>query len=578
MNARRAGLGLVIVAFCLPLFVGLGKGDLQTDEAIYSFSVDRMLESGDWLAPKASPYEDAPFLEKPPLKFWIVALPIRLGLLPHNEFGLRFWDAVMGAIAFLYVYAIGCRLAGPVCGGVAVATLFVFGPLLFEHGLRGNNMEAPLLLCYCGGMYHYLRAVSQSFAAPSFKGGGKAWHVFAVVLYFVLGFMTKFVAALFLPLVLGAATLLIPSYRRSVLREWRAWLAAKVLGIALIVPWFAYAYHRFGSRLWEVMVKTHVYTRMTSFLEPQHVQPWWYYWVNLYRGFWFSDSAWLVLAGLLLLVVQTVRRRWPDGLLLLLWFALPMVVISFGTSKLIHYTYPFVPPLALGAGYVTALAVMLVPPWLSRQAKARGPLVIVAAGATAIVVATLLSGEMRVALGGLVIRNSAVLRPALVALFAAVLASGWRAAPRLAAPLLVLALLPVSAYAETLGRLNLDVAPIRTARDCLLGAESAAGTSPAGLYVDVPDYLMGHPVYYYLRQVRPWTRAQSVGPVRIARYLLDPSSPRPVLISGERYQEFLHGATDGVPVDYEKASAPIVTFADNWLLLPGRFGACRPPK
>ena len=36
------------------------------------------------------------FLEKPPLKFWIVAAPIRAGLLPHDEFGLRFWDAVFG--------------------------------------------------------------------------------------------------------------------------------------------------------------------------------------------------------------------------------------------------------------------------------------------------------------------------------------------------------------------------------------------------------------------------------------------------------------------------------------------------
>jgi 4-amino-4-deoxy-L-arabinose transferase-like glycosyltransferase len=574
MNARRAGLALVLVAFCLPLFVGLGKGDLQTDEAIYSFSVDRMLESGDWLAPKASPYEDAPFLEKPPLKFWMVALPIRLGLLPHNEFGLRFWDAVLGAIAFLYVYAIGCRLAGPICGGVAVATLFAFGPLLFEHGLRGNNMEAPLLLCYCGGMYHYLKATSPP-AEPGPRKLGEGGHAIAVSFYFVLGFMTKFVAALFLPLVLGAATLLIPSYRWSVLREWRAWLAAKVLGIALIVPWFAYAYHRFGARLWEVMVKMHVYTRMTSYLEPQHVQPWWYYWVNVYRGFWFSDSAWLVIAGFLLLAVQTVRRRWPDGLLLLLWFAIPMIVISLGTSKLIHYAYPFVPPLALGAGYLTALAAMLVPAWLGRVAKARGPLMVIAGLATAIVVATWLSGEMRIALGGLVIRNAALLRPALVALFAAMLATGWRAAPRLAAPVLVLALLPVSAYAATLNRLNLDVAPIRTARDCLLAAETASGATPVGLYVDVPDYLMGHPVYYYLRQVRPWTRAQPVGAVRIAPYLL--GSPRPILITGERYREFLDGATDGVPVDYQKAAVPIVTFADNWLLLPGRFGACRPP-
>src|SRR6185503_7437252 len=112
---------------CLPLFVGLGRSDLAGDEGIYSFGVDRILESGDWLVPKVSPFEDRPFLEKPPLKFWLVAAPIRLGFLPHNEFGLRFWDALFGGISFLYVFAVGRRLAGPVCGAVAVLTLFVQG-------------------------------------------------------------------------------------------------------------------------------------------------------------------------------------------------------------------------------------------------------------------------------------------------------------------------------------------------------------------------------------------------------------------------------------------------------------------
>ena len=68
---------LVLLLFCLPLFVGLGRADLETDEAIYSFAVDRILEIGDWLQPKSSPSETAVFLEKPPLKFWIVAAPIK---------------------------------------------------------------------------------------------------------------------------------------------------------------------------------------------------------------------------------------------------------------------------------------------------------------------------------------------------------------------------------------------------------------------------------------------------------------------------------------------------------------------
>src|SRR5687767_12366384 len=101
MRTGRPWLAFVLILFCLPLFVGLGGADLETDEAIYSFAVDRILEIGDWLEPKSSPSESDVFLEKPPLKFWIVAAPIRAGLLPHNEFGLRFWDAVAGGLSFL---------------------------------------------------------------------------------------------------------------------------------------------------------------------------------------------------------------------------------------------------------------------------------------------------------------------------------------------------------------------------------------------------------------------------------------------------------------------------------------------
>ncbi len=154
---NRPWLVLVLALFGIPLFIGLGSTDLANDEAIYSYAAESILTTGDWLSPRSSPNEEITFVEKPPLKFWIVAAPIKLGLLPYNEFGLRFWDAVFGAIAFVYVFLIGRRLAGPVCGVFAVLVLFAHGPLLFEHGLRSNNMDAALVLTYTGGVYHFLR-------------------------------------------------------------------------------------------------------------------------------------------------------------------------------------------------------------------------------------------------------------------------------------------------------------------------------------------------------------------------------------------------------------------------------------
>ena len=74
-----------------------------------------MIDTGDWMTAREIP-NDFAFLEKPPLKFWMVGLPIRLGLLPRTEFGFRAVDVLLGAIAFGYVALFGYRLAGPVGG------------------------------------------------------------------------------------------------------------------------------------------------------------------------------------------------------------------------------------------------------------------------------------------------------------------------------------------------------------------------------------------------------------------------------------------------------------------------------
>ena len=566
-NANRLGLALVLLCCCAPLFVGLGRGDLRGDEAAHSFSVDRMLESGDWLAPKSSPQENDPFLEKPPLKFWIVAASIRLGLLPHDEFGLRFWDALFGSLAFLYVYAIGCRLAGPVCGVVSVFTLFAFWPLLFDHGLRGNNMEAPLLLCYCGGMYHFLRASSDG-------QDGARLHAIAVALYFVLGFMTKFVAALFLPLVLASAALVVPRYREALIRRWRLWASVSALAVGLIAPWFVYAQIRFGRQVWDVMLGSQVYTRLTSYLNPEHVQPWPFYWVSLYKSFSYAGAAWLIAAGLLLLLVQTVRRRWPEGWVILLWGLMPIVLISFGASKLVHYAYPFVPPFALAGGYLAAMIVMLAPAPLGRVRWPRVMLAIVAVAAAVLAAETARSGEASLSLAGhVLLRNTGVFRPLIVGLLAAVLASRSRVAPRLAAALVAVALVPVPAYAQNLARLGDGTAALRTMRDCLERVDRERMSSPAGLYVDVADDEMEHHVYYYFRTVRPWTRADPAVPVRIDAYRNSVARQRPMLVSAPRYQELLRAVQqgDGIP---DLPPAVTMDGVDVKLLLPGPYSAC----
>lgn len=593
---------IVLALFCLPLFVGLGRTDLQNDEAIYSFAVDRILETGEWLTPKVSPSESLPFLEKPPLKFWIVAAPIRLRLLPHTEFGLRFWDALFGSAAFIYVLLIGRRVAGPVCGMVAVAVLFVHWPLVFDHGLRSNTMEAALLLAYCGGIYHFLEWTRAPRRASAV----------AVALFFVLGFMTKFVAALFLPLVIALAVAVVPQWRRPVVRGWRDWAAATGVAVVLIVPWFVYEHVRFGSTFWDVLFSEHVFQRMTVSIDPTHLHPWNYYLVLLYDALRYSETLALAVAGGVLVSIDAVRRRRGEDVLLLLWFAAPMILISCSPSKIYHYTYPFLPPLAIASGLVPAWLWRTLQPhagptgdlvqrWLaSRNARVtaflRRPaaayvLLAVAAGAIVLAVLAAVAIPVRWRISRtLVLRNAQVLRPWIVAFVLTALAGRVSFVARLLIPLVIVTLMPSVAYRATLSRLPLEKHPQRDARDCVLGL--IGPDPPPGVHVQITAGGFLHPYYYYFRRFGPWEWIDEPDDPVLYANLRGPSARRPVLVSDQRYLDFrahLRGADDafltalaqaaGVPrgsVSRHTAdmSEPMVSFGNVLLLLPGRYRPC----
>src|SRR5262245_60515360 len=88
-----AGFVLGATVFCAPMFMGLAQWEMRSDEAIYSYAVERILETGEWLTPRSIP-SDEPFYEKPPLKFWLVAGGMKLELLPRNDAGMRGLDAL----------------------------------------------------------------------------------------------------------------------------------------------------------------------------------------------------------------------------------------------------------------------------------------------------------------------------------------------------------------------------------------------------------------------------------------------------------------------------------------------------
>lgn len=549
---------LVVALFCLPLFVGLRASDLRNDEAIYSYAVDRMLETGDWLTPRALPLDHA-FLEKPPLKFWLVAAPIRSGLLPHDELGLRFIDPLLGTFAFLYVLAIGWRLAGPLCGIVAVFVLFMFEPLLFEHGLRSNNMESALVLAYAAGVYHLGRWLSRAGTSTG------RLHTAAAAVAFVLAFMTKFVAAFFLPVIGILAVLWQRRYESGVARSWRDWAWPAALAALLIVPWFAYQFALHGRLLFDVMVGQHVVERFTDALDPSHLQPWHYYVSRTWTELTAAGTAWPVAIGVVLLVFDSVRLRngsWQR--LLLLWLVVPLVLMSFGTSKILHYAYPLLPPVALGAGYAVALTARAsarvlqdlltrAHDWIrsltgrrprdARREPGTAAWLWTGAGAIAAIavgigVGTLLAGDLRFAItDGIVVTNSSVLRPLVVAGVLLLLIGRPRLAGGVVALILLAALLPVGRYDSLLTTAQRVDHPLRTLRDCVTSVRADAPGLPRGVY-NAAATTAHHSYNYYLRDIGPVTLTDVPDRSALRQHLADTSEQMPVVLTTPGYDAY----------------------------------------
>jgi hypothetical protein len=93
-----------------------------------------------------------------------------------------------------------------------------------------------------------------------------------------------------------------------------------------------------------------------------------------------------------------------------------------------------------------------------------------------------------------------------------------------------------------------------------------------GLYVDLPDSVISHPLYYYFRRVRPWVRAPSPEPSALGRYLDDPADWRPMLVWDSTYQDFMNARASEESA--RPPSPPMVPLPDVVLLLPGPYAAC----
>jgi 4-amino-4-deoxy-L-arabinose transferase-like glycosyltransferase len=331
---RAAWLVLLVLPGLL-LYPCLSFYLFEPDEGRYAEIPREMLARGEWVVPHL---QGQPYLDKPPLLYWLVMASY--ALCGVHDWAARLVPALAVHACVLLLYLLGRRSLGarPAFWGALLLALMPgflgMGRLLLLDGVLALWVTLALLAAF------------EAARGPELRRG---WWILSA-LAAGLGVLTKgpVIAVLVLPplwlhrRLSGAGT-------RLGWRPLAAWLA---IAAAVALPWYVAVCLRAPNFaryfLWEHNV--------LRFVAPfDHIEPVWYYALPLLAG---------LLPGTLLLVpflrflgagdrATAARRTSALGFVLLsgLWCVL---FYSLSGSKLPTYILPAFPPLALALGFFVA--------------------------------------------------------------------------------------------------------------------------------------------------------------------------------------------------------------------------------
>jgi len=338
---------LIVTALSIAtLWAGLGRLPLTgADEPRYARIAEEMRLSGRWVTPTL---EGRPWLEKPPLYYWIARAPGSLFGSP--ETAARVGPALCALLSALAVLWAGTRIWSPLAGLLGGAILVT--SLGFAGFGRSASTDMPFTCCLTLALSVLAVAVEKDLG----------WKVLAAWVFLGLAVLGKGPVAL----VLAAGVGLLSCYvggRGWMFRRWRTGPGAAV-ALAVAVPWFWLAFRENGYAFVATFFVNHNFARYVTDIH-HHAQPFYYY-LPVLLALFFPWSGWLVaLAGTSPLEELRRWRRWrPAPLFILCWLLFPILFFSLSGSKLAGYILPSLPPLALLLGARLA-------PWVREGAEPR---------------------------------------------------------------------------------------------------------------------------------------------------------------------------------------------------------------
>ena len=335
---KRDILFLVVLCFVC-FFWRLGSvGLFDFNEGLYAQAAREMVLRGDWVAGSVN---GVLFFDKPPLALWLTAGSYLL--FGFNEFAARLPVAIASTALVFLTYWFAARRFSRRAGFIAAAAL-ALSPL-FLGTARQMTMDIHQSLWFAVAMVCFF----EGYAADSARE--RRWY-YGFWAGCGLSFMAKSVPGLF-PLAAAAVFIAAGQRFRWKLLLARMWETKPLVGsailIAIIAPWHAAAYQRYGELFYQKYWVLHHVALLTA-TDFSHAQPFWYYVPALFAGM-FPWSVFLPAAIIAAWRNASPGDDTPSALRFALVWALSVVFIfSLMKSKLVSYLLPMYPAAALLVG------------------------------------------------------------------------------------------------------------------------------------------------------------------------------------------------------------------------------------
>lgn len=325
---RLAAAFPVALAAAVYAVAALGRAIADADEAVYVQIPREMLARGDWVTPVVNGVRS---LDKPPLLYWLIALCYRL--FGPSEFTARI-PSILGVCGTAWlIERITIRLAGPRAAlAASLAFAFCVGTFLFTLEVMHDILLVFFLTL---AMYCFTAMLD----APTRRA--PVLGLFAAA---AGAFLAKGLLGIALPA--GIVATYAAVTRRLPAVRWR-WLAlGALLFAALALPWHIAMEARNPGFL-----RIHFFEeQILRFLGRR--EPVDYTSVPLLL-FWALLPVWLFPWSVFLPGAWRLRNRSRAVLIAGCWAGWLLAFFSV-SSRLEHYAFPLLPPLAILAG--TALA------------------------------------------------------------------------------------------------------------------------------------------------------------------------------------------------------------------------------